>query len=371
MSLKTWMSANEDSVDIRKVDVLLSGFCIDLRRSTDTDLSENNLMSKVDIGLDVEFSSVASAIRCRLSNVMTRLSYRDYVALRCIIRDNIGRKTDRDHWDNLETAWEKESKATEPFDHDSLKYSVDVAYSSSARVVRYGQEKRSRTISLQMKCSVNCGSISLVLINDSLSSSPEEFYDMIGIRVYSFECELGRKECGEEFLSLSLGKIFVVDLGKDGRCERMNYPQNGTPEVLDSLSVLVEGYNTHQLSIALESSIDSHLVIKIDRDPGAAGDVSIVIIISFLSITLFREPIQDLLSFLTCKWTSDTSSSKCESITLLPDEASNTETSRNKSAGRSFWGSSEIKIRFVAHYARFVFAADELDSHSRSLMMTG
>lgn len=371
MSLKTWMSANEDSIDIRKVEVLLLGFCSDMCRSTEAGPEESNLVSKVDIEVDVELSSVATTVRCHLSDVLTRLSYKEYVALRCIFRDNIGRKADRDHWDNLEKAWEKESKATDAFGQDALTYSVDVVYSASARVVRYGQQKLSRASALRMKFIVTCGSIALILSNDFSASDSEGIYDMIGIRVQTFDFEVGRKDDGEEWVNLALGKIFVVDLGKDGRCARMNYARSENPEILDSLSVLVEGHNSQQSSISLESTIDSHLVVKIDRVSGASGDVNIVIIISFLSVTLFRDPIQDLVSFATCKWTSGVLSSTSKSLPLLLDNAANTEMSTDKSAVRSFCGNSDIKIRFVSHYARFVLAADELDPHSRSLMLTG
>jgi hypothetical protein len=340
-------------------------------RSTEACSAEGNLVSKVDIEIDVELSSVATTIICHLSDVMTRLSYSDYVVLRCIIRDNIGRKADRGHWDNIEKAWEKESKVTDPFGETALSYSVDVAYSSSARVVRYGQEKGIRAKASRLTLIVSCGSIALILSNDSSSSDSEEVYDMIGVRVLGFDFELGRNGDGEEWLNLSLGNVFVVDLGKDGRCARMTFPRRGNPEILDSLSVLVEGYNSQRSSIALESTIDSHLVVKIDRDSGASGEVNIVIIISFLSVTLFREPIQDLLNFATCHWICDVSSSTSQGVALLLDTASSTEMSTDKATMRSFYGIADIKIRFVSHYARFVLAADELDSHSRSLMLTG
>jgi hypothetical protein len=362
---------NEDSIDVRKIEVFSLGFCSDLFRSTEAVPSESNLMSKVDIEVNVELSSVSTTATCYLSDVMTRLSYRDYLALRNIVRDNVGRKSDRDHWDNLEKAWEKESNATDLFGQDSLTYSVDVTYSSSARVVRYGREKSSRATASRIKFIVSCGSIALILSNDTSFSDSEEFYEMIGIRVHSFDFEVGRKEGGEEWLNLSLGNVFVVDLGKDGRCARMNIPRNGKSENLDSLSVLVEGYTSQQRSIALESTIDSHLVVKIDRDLGASRDVNVVIIISFLSVTLFREPIQDLLSFAMCKWTSDVMSSTSQGAALLHDNTSNMEIYTDKATVMSFCGISDIKIRFVSHYARFVLAADELDPHSRSLMLRG
>jgi hypothetical protein len=371
MSLKTWIAMNENSVEIRKVEVLLFGFCSDMFRSTEAGPVESNLMSKVDIEVDIELTSVATTVRCHLSDVMTRLSYYEYVALRYIFRDNIGRKTDRDLWDNLEKAWEKESELIDNAGQDALTYSVDITYSSSARVVRYGQEKRNRSNSLQTKFTLSCGSIALVLSKDCSFPDSEVFYDMIGIRAQGFDFEVGRKEDGEESLNLSLGNIFVVDLGKDGRCLLMNDHRSENRGHVDSLSVLVERYYSQQSNISIEPTVDSSLVIKVDRCSGTSGDVNIVIITSFLSVTLFREPLQDLLSFATCKWTSAVPSSTSQSGSWLLDNASIAEISTDKSEVWSFPVNSDIKIRFVSHYARFVLAADELDPHSRSLMLTG
>ena len=370
LSLTTWIALNEDSSQNRKIEVFLAGFCIDMYRSTEARSAESTLMSKVDVEVDVELSSVATSTTCHLSDVMTHLSYNEYVVLRYIIQDNIGKKTNRDLWDNLERAWENESEVSDTVGQDSLTYSVHVAYSSSARVVRYGQGIGKRPVTLRKKFMLSCGNIALVLSKDASISDSDVLYDMIGIHVHRFDFEVGRKEDGEEWLSLSLGSIFVVDLGKDGRCLGMNDHRSENRRQVDSLSVLVEGYNSSQSSIS-KSTADSHLVVKVDRNSGTLGDVNIVIIVSFLSVTLFRGPLQDLMSFAACKWTSTSSSSLQLCSNAVLDDMDSSSGSTDKRDDWFFPFNFDIKIRFVSHYARFVLAADELDPHSRSLMVKG
>jgi hypothetical protein len=367
--MNSWIAVNEDSVETRMTKILLSGFSVDLHiMMANGGITESSLLSNVDVDVEIEMTASASKVRCHLSDVLVRLSYKEYEGVRCIVQENIGKKTDRNRWENLEKAWEKESEHMETDQQDLLTYSVDVAYSSSARLVRYGLAKTSRSVAASMKLSLSCASLGLVLRRDDTS---EISYDMIGIRGQGFDCDLGRKEDGEEWLNLSLRSIFVVDLGKAGRQLRSQYDDRKKYRTTDSLSVLAEGYLAQQANADKESEVQSHLVVKIDRESVSTGDINIIIIISFLSVTAFVEPLQELMSFVTGKWSDTTPSEGLLSQALPFDVSVNEDTSSKHSEPWYSSIKSEIKVRLVSHYARLIFAAEESDPHSRSLMLRG
>ena len=76
-----------------------------------------------------------------MSSFEVVLTYEDYVLLRAVVRDNIGRHINTDEWDNIEKAYWQEEE--DPDHRPGISGPTDatnrVAYSTNARFVRYGK----------------------------------------------------------------------------------------------------------------------------------------------------------------------------------------------------------------------------------------
>ena len=365
LTLRSWIVAHENAVQSRLIKVLLHGFSTSLKKeTTDSEIFvDRPLMDDLDFQVDVEISDTFTTVSCALSTMVIRLSYLDYLSLKNIVRHNLGKTSDRQQWDNLERAWAKELDETNVQDEFNLN-SMEVAYSSSARVIRYGHAKGEEKKSSPMKANIKLGSIGLVLRRDDSTQIVGSSYDMIGIRGEGFECDLGIREDGEHWLHLLLSKMFVVDLGRMGRGLRCRRATPTDIQGTEAQRILVAGYNSIESHKSDGSEIvDSQLVFKAEREI-STGNINAVIVISFISVTAFVEPIHDLISFVTCKW-NDALATETISIKENPNVAG---------SGKAHWMSiihSKFSLRFVSHYARFIFAADELDYQSRCLIIQG
>lgn len=364
---------HDHSAQSRLIKLLLNKCSIILNKEAKN--KENSvrrpLMDDLDFEVDIEISDIGTIVRCTLSTVLFRLSYRDYLSLQDVARHNLGKKSDKRHWDNLERAWAKESDDADAVQEESSSNSMKLLYSSSARVIRYGQSKGVGTKLASMKAAIKLGSVGLVLRRDDTTHITGSSYDMIGIRGEGFECEFGIREDGEQWFHLSLRSIFVVDLGRMGRRLRYSHTAKVDLQRTNTLGVLVAGYN----SIVSQKSddheeVDSQLVFKAERE-ASTGNINLVIVISFISVTAFVEPLQDLINFITSKWNESSVVETTASHLLLIRENPNDEESAEL---RARWISSfrsKLNLRFVSHYARFVFAADEMDAQSRCLIVRG
>lgn len=374
LTFRSWTEAHENLTPLRLIEVNLNGFFMSLNKET---ASKDNfvnrlLMDKLDFQVDLEISDTFTTVNCALSAVVIRLSYLDYLSMKSIAYHNLGKINNKQQWDNLERAWARESNEVDIQD-ESDAMSTEVAYSSSARVIRYGQCKGTEKKVTPIKAVIKLASVGLVLRRDDSAHIAGSSYDMIGISGEGFECDLGIKEDGEHWLHLSLNKILVVDLGRMGRLLRSNHLSMAPPDLqrAESLGILVSGYNSTSLHKSDESDvIDSQLVFKAEKE-ASTGNVNLVIIISFISVTAFVEPIQDLISFVTCKWIESSIAKTATSNLLSMKENPNADVSAKLKRRWTSSIRSKISIRFVSHYARFIFAADELDYQSRCLIVQG
>ena len=140
----------------RILSLRLTGFCIgtmkNKRGAEDLSLATN----PIDLEITLRKPTVKGrelAVQGNLSFLDLQLDYSDYVFLRAVARDNIGRKIDTDAWDNVEKAYWLEEERKE--DDSNLKVSENesrkVEYSSNARFVRYGKAgKRERKLQSAM-----------------------------------------------------------------------------------------------------------------------------------------------------------------------------------------------------------------------------
>ena len=231
-------------------------------------------------------------LRGKLSFVDAALNYSDYVLLRAIARDNIGRKVDTEKWDNVEKAfWMEEATedgTTDAFDalnlylpgsSTSQRAETHVAYSSNARFVRYGKKGRSKALnegspasqteavnrsadtefaqkSTTLDLRFELDGLALKLrrndyvewVNNSDSTSDFFDYDVSLLRVQIVEVSVSTNSAGDMSFHLSLFRIGLFDLGDHGRIHRERYALRSSEGRARGLrqpcpfSVLTEGY---------------------------------------------------------------------------------------------------------------------------------
>jgi hypothetical protein len=350
--------------------IVLGGFALILNAETNSRVVESQLMDNLNVEVDMELSDSCTIVRCRLSDVFFRISYLNYVSFLHIVRDNLGRKSDREQWDILENVWGQEPSESNVTEHDvqSLTQSKEVLYSSSARVIRYGQGRRT-SANHSITITFGCADVAFVFVRDDSLDIRNSSYATIGIRGQGFDCEIGRRDDGVNWLNFSLHNLFAVDLGRNGRLCRSSHRVNIDINKVESPNVLVEGYSARRLED--NTNVDSQLVVKVERDSSNTGDVNVVVIISFLSVTAMVQPIEDLINFFTCKWDTAALAKLGISNGVLSIKTSNIAEPANTEDFSIASFKSKISLRFVSHYARFIFAANELDSHSRALILSG
>ena len=374
--LNSWNANNRDSVESqRMLSILLLGLSIDVNRNIEASKKvKNQLLSEVNVSLNVSVSPSISIVACQLSDVVVRLSYLDYLALQRIMSNNVGCKVDKSKWDNLEVAWEKETGNIGQEVDEQKTFSNGVMYSTNARLVRYGQGEKLNSKKPSANVNLRFESLSVLLRRDDIWDFPAAPYDMVLARVQDFEFELGRKEDGGQWLNASVKQIFVFDLGRSGRKERRSSGKmHDALQIADYATVLLQGY-TPLHNQRKDSDFDSQIVLKVDRDAPPAGLTKVVIVVSFLSIAPMVGPLRDVIDFVTCEWDAsaslETDSQHTESPVRNDDIGLESEATVQPSAPTSS-PQRIFRVQFVSHYPRLVFAADENDLQSKALVLRG
>lgn len=363
--MRSWISdGREDtrSVATRMLTVVLLGFSVGVYRNPSISWEESFIASDVDVSVDLRMSSAEVVVACRLSDLFVRLSYTEYSLICLILQENIGEKMKKERWDNVETEWENEvAENVNELSARSI-FSNDVIYSSSARLVRYGRRNVSSTLRT-LTVSLTLGTVSLVLQRDDGDLAVP--YDMLLLEGQDFDFEIGRKEDGDEWLNLSLRRLFVFDLGKLGRHAHMSSSNEVDEADWSSRSVLVTGYSPAERTSGGSngSEFESQIVIKIDKLHAPSNEIKVVFVVSFLSVAAFVGPTRDLVQFLSCKW--PILSADYPPTRMVSEKTPTIESKISVAAPRQW------NLRFVLHYPRLLFAADESDPHSRALVVRG
>lgn len=260
-----------------------------------------------------------------LSNVAFTLQYTDYLILRAVTRDNLGRKIDKDRWDNVEKAyWLEEEldyggKGGADVDEPSTLTTPGekVAYASNARFIRYGKSRKREqeiaqndTLALSpsssstsdgiqkggstLDLSFELGGLSLTLRRDDSVDGAEEpdgmakafHYDLMLLRVQLVEISLTANPSGDMSFHLSLFRIGLFDLGNRGRLMRENYlaclpseqasrrkSMRKTLRRPCPFYVLAEGHSTNLQSSSdeEETSDGPQLVVTVDKCPASSA----------------------------------------------------------------------------------------------------
>lgn len=227
----------------------------------------------------------AVVVKGNLTLIDLTLTYTTFVLLKAVMKDNVSRDIDVTRWDNVEKAYWMEEE--DEGDH--------VAYSSNARFIRYGQERRAKIARAgggtdftvdgtqaaqepppsepKLDCLFNFDGMRLKLYRDdplegldslSVKGSTLEsafYYDIVVLRADTIEVSFNANSSGDKSLQLTLDRLGLFDLGDRGRLARGSYYQDMME--LDSLtensvninrqvarprnpcafSVLIEGYS--------------------------------------------------------------------------------------------------------------------------------
>lgn len=327
---------------------------------------ERPICSEIDVKIDVEKSPSLFLLRVTVSTITVHLRYREWVSLLTVLRMNVGRKLDRSSWDNLEVAWEHgdpvEAVSVEP----TPRYSKEVSYSENARLVRFGKTKRppsgtEKPQVLEIDVKLECERLSVLLHRDKIEESTGRGYDVALLIVRRLVSSGMRSEGGLQSASVSLGELFLFDLGGHSR---RNQQSNITEDSWTlAHTVMVEGY----ADCGSGDSFDSQIVLNVDRSGSTTSDVSVSLLMNYISVSALVKPVEEILQFLMCQWeTSSSGNPRNPDLLENPAEVSSLGVDATESESTSI-----LQVKLVLHYPRFVFVADETDKSSRALVLEG
>lgn len=332
------------------------------------DMDRPAIFSHINVEVGIEKRQSQLTLQTKVSAVEVVLRYTDFSIILAVLHENLGETIERRNWDNLEVAWEEEVlRDNSTNGHESPHYSKDVSYSENARRIRYGQSSSSSGENpLELLLGLNCESMSLLVHRDDdmvTENGSNSGYGIVLLAIRQLIASMKRED-GEENVSLSLGEVFIFDVGESARALHRGQGSRALPH-----SVMVEGYSTPNDC----NHFDSQVVVTIDRTVAFPDDLNISILVNYLSVAALLRPLEEVFSFFSCTWTvsSLTPSSAVESISLDDRRGSSVSSDISNGEQRNKPSGSTLKLKFVLHYARFIFAADESDRNSRALVLEG
>ena len=377
LNVKSWINCgNGDDADedARVLDVEVIGFSCGVYSNREMSWDALSILSNVDVTVKVTKTMSLVTSMCQISDVFINLSYTDFVAFVLVVNENLCKKVDKSNWDNLEVAWEKELSSAMTGALDLQAFSKDVSYSSSARYVRFGREKKSdsKLVIQRQDYQVRLDVVSVILrCNDPVDDeNPESEYDMVLFRGQGFDAAFKRDASGQQSLGLTLQRIFLFDLGERDHAFRRIEEDGDAERTHSSFAILVDGYSpsedTENATTTTEQ-FDSQLVLNFDRAHGQ--DAKLSILINYISVTFLVRPFVDIVAFITRSWPHDLQQSTvgAESDSLDGHVGESLEEARDaiRSEDTSF------HFKFVLHYPRLIFVANETDPHSQGLVLRG
>jgi hypothetical protein len=401
-----------------------------------------DLRSNEELPVDLHFDlrkfvkSKSLSLRGRLTSVTLLLKYSDYALLRAVLNNNVGRKPDISKWDNIEKAFwseaadEREPQSLKRDTNVSSKIIEEVAYSSSARFIRYGTRGRLKSVGDEAQddstdparrkdtseklidFGFKMDGVNLTLHRDddidgdATSEIIDQFhYDVVHFRLEAIDVSFSQSIEGDTSFQISLSRIGLYDKGDLGRLAREQYyinlaeigreregfvrpvRQPGTLRNPSAFQVIAEGCTSNETDSAgfiNKGEPEPQVVLTVDTCPstaaGAIGsglssefDVDRVtvarMVVNHLSVNAMIRPLREVSSFLSCSW----STPRCLKLStaeegVLDDGGKQTI---QHSAKKDPKKSSGFQFKLVAHYPRVFVVADESDVHSRALVLRG
>lgn len=292
-------------------------------------------------------------VRGGIKTFNIRLSYRDFLMLRLIMRENVGKAIDETQWENIEKIfWQTEGTAADGSSHTD----TGVLYAETARYVRFGEKVAAKDTETRIEFLLESMNITLHRDDwfDNLDEEHASYlcYDICKFSVQNFKAILIKRSAGSSSASFSLHDMSFTDLGDYGRLARDIYlGGNEQKRPPCAFSVVAEGYG--------ESSQDPLLSLDVDTE-GCTKKIDLKV--NALSITLLPRSIEDVISFGSGKW-------HCPRLFETNQSTDTVVPSKEDSDVTNSVGS--IQFKFVAMYPRLLLLADETDPFSRALILRG
>eukprot|EP00977_Amphora_coffeiformis_P011238 scaffold2704_cov159-Amphora_coffeaeformis.AAC.8 len=251
---------------------------------------------------------------------------------------------------------------------------MDVVYSTDARHIRYGQERRregSRRAT-RFAISLALDDLSLVLRRDDPSGRQDfEAYDTMLFRAQGFEASLTSVEDSSS-ASFSIHRVFLFDTGSRGRHAHTQSTMSQVSD--DSVIVLVEGYAPPQMNEKkANDKNDSQLIVRVDKSVVlGASEYRVSLVLNHLSVAAVIPPLQELLAFLRLEWpTSASDQEPFETNSLHMSTGRSIEAYQPTLTTKQHAEEKRYHVQLVLHYPQFIFAAPDGDTHSRALVLRG
>ncbi|KAL7555190.1 hypothetical protein ACHAWF_018839 [Thalassiosira exigua] len=317
-------------------------------------------------------------IEGKVPSLNIHLKYREFIMLNLVAAENIGVRIDESKWDNIEKSyWQSEDKANES---SSDHHESNLQYAESARFVRFGEAKASKGNQTKLVLSVD--SITLTLTRDDWAENIDEenaallCYEICKFSIHKMAVNLVKHSNGDRNTTIALYDMSFVDVGDIGRLARDVY-MGSRKRPPCAFSVVAEGY---------QSSEDPLLLLSIGRQASSGelrddeiGDThhdkiraikTIELKVNSLSITVLPRSIDDVVCFLSKKWSCPNSNLEQAGPVLIPTSSEdNIDVSPSSVASSST--TDTVRFKFVAIYPRVILLADESDPFSRALVLRG
>ncbi|GAX25821.1 hypothetical protein FisN_17Lh220 [Fistulifera solaris] len=310
-----------------------------------TMVASGTILKKVDLAIVAERSFLSLSLNAEISDVGLLLSYHDYIVLLNVFNYNLMRSVENQDWDNLETQWEKEQAQNSDSGKEESDLPSPVSYASSARHVQFGGPKRVKSTSLNFHFSF--GRLLITLSRATATHQPH--LDFFFLQGRGLQLTASKSSDGEMSCNLSLDQIYLFDLG-----ERRIEVSDRRPR---KASVLIENYSPPEKRKDVDNP-STHFSLKIDKT--LSGETKVALVLSDLSLVVLQSFMQDTARFVMCLWP-------------LPDgcKLNRREQNARSKDYKNRSPSGLMQVRFVLHYPRFIFVADESDPRSKALVLRG
>ncbi|GKY92046.1 hypothetical protein MPSEU_000176100 [Mayamaea pseudoterrestris] len=368
-TIKSWIDSRSLA---RKLAVVVCGLSLMRYKTvpnTDQTTIKSTIVSEIDFAVELEKSRVLLLSQIEISEVHVPLRYTDYVLLMAVFEGNVGRKTDKLAWNNLEAAWDKLASQGQAGGGEQEAFSNDLVYSSSARLIRYGKnedEAAHKLKPIEVNIQVQCDRLSLVLHRDDCSvtliDSVTTGQDVVLFIISRLRVVYQERDTIES-VAVSLHRVHMFDVRE--RSIRHGSDANNLCPMPSEGTVMAEGYSIQTSTDDADNQID----VTIDRSPSRM-DVSLVV--NYLSLTALVKPCEEMSEFFSCSWGApDHAYCKRKDMREF-GQFSDDDHFKAVAVDVNVTGVPRcFGIKLVFHYPRFIFIADESDRHSRALVLEG
>lgn len=174
---------------------------------------------------------------------------------------------------------------------------------------------------------------------------------------------IGMHRNGNKTASIALYDMSFTDVGDYGRLARDLYIGSYDPKRPCAFSTVAEGYGP--------SSEEPLVLFVFGRQTSSRDDVwgevanNIDLKVNSLSVTVLPRSIEDVLCFVSRKWSCRNSNLEVKSV------VTRLKSSQKITDGPTASANETLRFKFVAVYPRLILLADETDPYSRALVLRG